>query len=98
VRELQNVIERGVIVCETDTLVVDESWLPRQSVPTQPPSLPLGDALVVREREIIEAALAEAKGKVSGPSGAAAKLGIPASTLDSKIRVLKIRKHQFKGT
>ena len=98
VRELQNVIERAVIVCETDTLVVDESWLPRQSVPTQPPSLPLGDALVAREREMIEAALAESKGKVSGPLGAAAKLGIPASTLDSKIRVLKIRKHQFKGT
>jgi len=57
-------------VCETDTLVVDGSWLLRQSMPTQPPSLPLGDALVAREREIIEAALAESKGKVSGSSGA----------------------------
>ena len=54
--------------------------------------------MVAREREMIEAALAEAKGKVSGPSGAAAKLRIPASTLDSKIRVLRIRKHQFRGT
>jgi DNA-binding NtrC family response regulator len=98
VRELQNVIERAVIVCETDTLVVDENWLPRDSAAAQPPILPLDDALVAREREMIEAALTESKGKVSGPSGAAAKLGIPASTLDSKIRVLKIRKHQFKGT
>jgi formate hydrogenlyase transcriptional activator len=97
VRELQNVIERAVIVCDTDTLVVDESWLPRESLPTQPPILPLGDALVAREREMIEAALAESKGKVSGPSGAAAKLGIPASTLDSRISALKIRKDQFRG-
>jgi formate hydrogenlyase transcriptional activator len=98
VRELQNVIERAIIVCDTDMLVVEESWLPRESLPTQPPILPLGDALVARERELIEAALAESKGKVSGPSGAAARLGIPASTLDSKISALKIRKEQFKGT
>jgi formate hydrogenlyase transcriptional activator len=98
VRELQNVIERAVIVSDSDTLVVDESWLPRESLPTQPPILPLGDALVAREREMIEAALAESKGKVSGPSGAAAKLGIPASTLDSRISALRIRKAQFKGT
>ena len=98
VRELQNVIERAVILCDTDTLVVDESWLPRESLATRPQVLPLGDALVAREREMIEAALAESKGKVSGPSGAAAKLGIPASTLDSKISLLKIPKDQFKGT
>jgi len=97
VRELQNVIERAVIVCDTDTLVVDGSWLPRESAPTRPPIVPFGDAVAAREREMIEAALAESKGKVFGPSGAAAKLGIPPSTLDSKIRVLKIRKGQFKG-
>jgi DNA-binding NtrC family response regulator len=96
VRELQNVIERAVIVCETDTLVVDENWLSRETLATQPPILPLGDALVAREREMIEAALEETRGKVSGRSGAAARLGIPASTLESKIRVLKIRKDQYK--
>src|SRR5262249_32317312 len=98
VRELQNVIERAVIVCDGGTLVVDESWLPRASAPTQPSVVPFGDAVASREREMIETALVESKGKVSGPSGAAAKLGIPPSTLDSKIRVLKIRKDQFKGT
>ena len=89
-------IERAVIVCETDTLVVDENWLSREIVATRPPILPLGDTLVAREREVIEAALAESKGKVSGRSGAAAMLGIPASTLESKIRALKIRKVQYR--
>jgi formate hydrogenlyase transcriptional activator len=98
VRELQNVIERAVIVCETDTLVVDENWLPREIAPARPAVLPLGDEIAAREREMIEAVLAETNGKVSGPSGAAARLGIPASTLESKIRALKIRKHQYKQT
>src|SRR5262249_46983988 len=96
VRELQNVIERAVIVCETDTLVVDENWLSRETAAAQPPILPLDDALVAREREMIETALAAAKGKVSGRSGAAARLGLPASTLEYKIRTLKIRKEQYK--
>jgi formate hydrogenlyase transcriptional activator len=96
VRELQNVIERAVIVCETDTLVVDENWLSRETLATQLPVLPLGDALVARERDMIEAALAETRGKVSGRSGAAARLGLPPSTLESRIRALKIRKHQYK--
>jgi PAS domain S-box-containing protein len=96
VRELQNVIERAVIVCETETLVVDENWLSMETLATQPPVLPLGDALVGREREMIEAALAETRGKVAGRSGAAARLGLPPSTLESKIRALKIRKDQYK--
>jgi len=96
VRELQNVIERAVIVCETDTLVVDENWLSMETLATQPPVLPLGDALVTREREMIEAALAETRGKVAGRSGAAARLGLPPSTLESKIRALKISKDQYK--
>src|SRR5439155_7437296 len=95
-RELQNVIERAVIVCETDTLVVDENWLSMETLATQPPVLPLGDALVTREREMIEAALAETRGKVAGRSGAAARLGLPPSTLESKIRALKISKDQYK--
>ena len=96
VRELQNVIERAVIVCDTDTLVVDKNWLPRDVSATQPSTPPLDDALVTRERQMIEAALAETNGKVAGQSGAAARLGIPPSTLESKIRALKIRKAQYK--
>ena len=96
IRELQNVIERSVIVCETENLVVDENWLAREFVKTQPPGRALSEELVARERERIEAVLAEARGRVSGPSGAAAKLGMPRSTLDSKIRSLKINKHRFK--
>src|SRR6266478_3598355 len=98
VRELQNVIERSVIVCETETLSVDESWLRRESHKAQLPVHPLAEELVARERQIIEAALAGSKGRVSGPSGAAAKLGIPGSTLESKIKALGIRKDRFKGS
>jgi len=94
VRELQNLIERAVIVCDTDTLVVDRNWLSWDVAATLPSVLPLGDALVAHERELIEAALAEAKGKVAGRSGAAARLGIPPSTLESRIRALKIRKRR----
>ena len=96
IRELQNVIERAVIVCETETLVIDENWLSREAVKTQTLGRTLSEELVTREKERIEAALAETRGRVSGPSGAAAKLGIPRSTLDSKIRSLKINTHRFK--
>jgi transcriptional regulator with GAF, ATPase, and Fis domain len=84
-------------VCDTDTLVVDENWLSHETLATEQPDLPLGDALVAREREMIEAAPAESRGKVAGRSGAAAKLGLPASTLESKIRALRIRKDQYRG-
>jgi len=96
IRELQNVIERSVIVCEAETLSVDESWLSRQAGLTQPASNPLSKRPVTEEKQIIETALADARGRVSGPSGAAAKLGVPASTLESKIRALKINKHRFR--
>ncbi len=96
IRELQNIIERSVIVCENETLVIDENWLSRESVKTQPPSRPLSEEMVAQEKERIEAALAETQGRVSGRLGAAAKLGMPPSTLDSKIRSLKINKHRFK--
>src|SRR5262245_17521813 len=96
IRELQNVIERGVIVCDSESLVIDENWLSRESVKAQSLSRPLSEELMTREKERIEAALAETRGRVSGPSGAAAKLGIPRSTLDSKIRSLKINTHRFK--
>jgi formate hydrogenlyase transcriptional activator len=96
IRELQNVIERSIILCETGTIVVDESWLVRESLQTQPAGRPLSDELVTHEKEMIEAAMTESRGRVSGPKGAAAKLGIPPSTLESKIRSLKISKQRFK--
>jgi transcriptional regulator with PAS, ATPase and Fis domain len=99
IRELQNVIERSVIVCETENFSVDEGWLSWQSHVTGPESyLRLSRMSAAQEKEIIEAALRESGGRVSGPSGAAAKLGIPGSTLDSKIRSLKINKNRFKIT
>ena len=91
-------MERSVIICDSENLSVDESWLGQREAAADSATQPLSDRLAAQEREIIEAALAESKGKVSGPSGAAAKLGIPQSTLDSKIRSLKINKHQFRKT
>jgi len=96
IRELQNVIERAVIVCETETLSIDEKWLTRQSVRIQPLHRSLAEEILAREKESIEAALAESGGRVSGPLGAAARLGIPRSTLDSKMRSMKINPHRFK--
>ena len=99
IRELQNVIERSVILCDTENLSVDESWLVRQPLADEPSNQPeLSRKLAAQEKEMIEAALRESGGRVSGPSGAAAKLGIPGSTLDTKIRSLKINKNRFKTT
>ena len=96
IRELQNVIERSVIVCDAENLSVDESWLGRGTRLAGPVTQPLAERLAVQEKDLIEAALAESHGRVSGPTGAAAKLGIPQSTLDSKIKSLKINKHRFR--
>ncbi len=96
IRELQNVIERSVIVCESENFSVDESWLSQEALHSRRASQPLAEKLATDEKTIIEAALAESKGRVAGPSGAAAKLGIPRQTLDSKIRALRINKHRFK--
>jgi len=97
VRELQNVIERAVILSDDDTLAVDETWLKWE--PAQKPvrARALDIALGTHEKEMIEAALAECQGRISGPAGAAVKLGLPARTLDSKIKRLKINKFQFKA-
>jgi PAS domain S-box-containing protein len=97
IRELQNVIERSVIVCETENFSVDESWLSRQPPTTEPNSGPgLFKRIPSQEKATIEAALSECGGRVYGPSGAAAKLGVPRSTLEHKIRSLKINKNRFK--
>jgi PAS domain S-box-containing protein len=98
IRELQNVIERSVIVCDTENFSVDESWLSRQPLASEPKTqLELARKPAAKEREIIEAALRESGGRVYGPSGAASRLGIPRSTLESKIRSLKISKSRFKA-
>jgi formate hydrogenlyase transcriptional activator len=97
IRELQNVVERAVIVSDTNTLSIDDRWLVRQPVVEQGPKAPLDAELTAHERLQVEAALAASKGRVSGPTGAAARLGIPRSTLESKIRSLKVDKHRFRG-
>jgi formate hydrogenlyase transcriptional activator len=94
IRELQNVIERSVIVSDTDELIVDESWL--SAAPQVESQLGLPGTLAVHEKTIIKDALRACGGRVFGPSGAAARLGIPRSTLESKIRALKINKRRFR--
>ena len=98
IRELQNVIERSVVVCETENFSVDESWLSRKPLANPPKNqLELSEKLAAQEKEMIEAALRESGGRVSGPSGAAAKLGLHRSTLESKIMSLRINKYRFKA-
>ena len=97
VRELQNVIERAVILSESDTFAVDEAWLQRKPSEFARSSVALNGVLLAVEREAIEAALAQSHGRVSGPSGAAARLGVPESTLDSKIKRFRIDKYRFKS-
>jgi PAS domain S-box-containing protein len=100
IRELQNAIERSVILSAGDVFSVDELWLSKETaVPAsrvEPRPTVRGEVEPRSEREIIEAALAETRGRVSGPSGAAVKLGIPSSTLDDRIKALKINKKQFR--
>jgi formate hydrogenlyase transcriptional activator len=98
IRELQNVIERSIIVCETEKFSVDESWLSQQPHDRRLGfGLYLSEMLAAKETEVIEEALRECQGRVFGPSGAAAKLGIARSTLESKIRSLNINKKRFKA-
>jgi formate hydrogenlyase transcriptional activator len=92
IRELQNIVERSVILCTGDTLWIDEAWLSNQDASRAKPSGPLTKNVLSYEKGLIEAALAESNGKVAGPSGAAARLGIPRSTLDLKIKQLNIKK------
>jgi PAS domain S-box-containing protein len=97
IRELQNVVERSVILCESDIFSIDERWLPHRASPTEPKDeIELPRKLLAQEKLMIEAALKETRGRVFGPRGAAAKLGIPRSTLEWKIRSFKIDKNRFK--
>ena len=96
VRELQNVIERAVILSDGDTFSVDETWLSRTHRSQRGPTLSLPLDLEERERVAIETALSETAGRVGGRAGAAAKLGIPRQTLESKIKILGINKFRYK--
>src|SRR6266849_1694420 len=100
IRELQNVVERAVVLCDGEMFSVDDTWLKRKLPRESPFSMPassLGRLDADQEKRIIEAALAETGGRIAGPSGAAAKLGIPRQTLDSKISTLGIDKRRFKS-
>jgi formate hydrogenlyase transcriptional activator len=96
IRELQNVVERAVVLCDGDIFCVDPSWLaPASSSPTTTQTIRLVADLAERERAMIEDALREAEGLISGPTGAAAKLGMPRQTLESKIRKLGINRYRY---
>jgi DNA-binding NtrC family response regulator len=101
IRELQNIIERAVVLCDGNTLSVDREWLTRE-IPSPSPRSTTSELKLARldpeqEREIIEAALADSRGRISGPSGAAAKLGVPRQTLESKIANLGINQYRFRA-
>jgi PAS domain S-box-containing protein len=96
VRELQNVIERAVTLSDSDIFSVDEAWLKREPSESSDSSPAFSDVLLAHEKEAIEAALSQSNGRISGPTGAAARLGIPTTTLDSKIKRLGIDKYRFK--
>src|SRR5579862_88543 len=93
IRELQNVIERALILCDSETFSVEEAWLQ----PEAEPPVDLQPSLIHQERELIEAVLAETGGRISGPDGAARRLGVPRTTLESKIKSLRIDKYRFRS-
>jgi transcriptional regulator with GAF, ATPase, and Fis domain len=97
IRELQNVIERAVIVCDSDTLSIDARWLSGRSPATAAVASLSTGTLATHAKDAIEAALTESKGRVAGPFGAAGRLGVPASTPESKIKALSIHKRRFKS-
>jgi formate hydrogenlyase transcriptional activator len=96
IRELQNVVERAVILSDGETFAVDDSWFAKGSREPIGSTIQFANKVAQHEKELIEAALKESKGRISGPSGAAAKLGIPRQTLDSRIKALGVDKYRFK--
>lgn len=96
IRELQNVVERAVVLCESETFCVDETWLKPEGQRLSRATAPLTATLAEHEKELIEAALADCGGQTGGPAGAAVKLGLPRQTLDSRIKALGIDRHRFK--
>jgi formate hydrogenlyase transcriptional activator len=98
VRELQNVIERAVILCEGDIFSVEANWFGTENPRVIPRRATLGSDIAGRERAMIENALREASGRISGAKGAAEILGIPRQTLESKMKRLGIASYRFKGS
>jgi len=96
VRELQNVIERAIVLVDGEAFAIDESWLTNKRSKTTNGNARPVTTLATGEKELIEAALKESEGRISGPRGAAAKLGIPRQTLEWKIRTLEIDKLRFR--
>ncbi len=96
IRELQNVMERAVIMSDSPDLYIDERWLSRRHSRRQVAATPVVRPLSTQKRDAIEEALIECKGRVSGPFGAASRLGVPSSTLESTIKILNIDKRRFK--
>ena len=96
IRELQNVIERSMILCETEIFSIDENWLPPPLALESKHQVGHRRRFLLQEKEMIETALKDTGGRVAGPTGAAVKLGMPRSTMESKIRSLKINKNRFK--
>jgi formate hydrogenlyase transcriptional activator len=100
IRELQNVVERAVVLCEGENFLIDDAWLTTTAGGTPLAGVRLADSdreTEQREREMIEAALTECRGQIAGPTGAAAKLGVPRQTLDGKIKSLQIDKYRFRA-
>jgi formate hydrogenlyase transcriptional activator len=98
IRELQNVIERGVILADNEVFKLERGMLPSDSIAKTPVNDTTSRTGRDHQKGEIEAVLKETRGRISGPDGAAARLGIPASTLESRIKTLKINKHLFRGT
>jgi formate hydrogenlyase transcriptional activator len=97
IRELQNVVERAVILCEGETFSIDASWIAPEQTQSSRRPLPFALTLADHEREMIESALAESRGRIAGPAGAAVRLGMPRQTLDSRIASLRIDKRRFRA-
>jgi PAS domain S-box-containing protein len=97
IRELQNVIERSMILCETEIFSIDENWLPLPLTLESKQQVGLWRRFLLQEKDMIETALKDTGGRVAGPTGAAVKLGMPRSTMESKIRSFKINKNRYKS-
>jgi formate hydrogenlyase transcriptional activator len=96
IRQLQNVVEHSAILCDDPVLKISAELIVERQ-PGQVTSSRLEATLNKSEQHLIEKALEETEGRVAGPSGAATRLGVPASTLESKIKRYKIDKFRYRA-